>query len=166
MILISYDGSADAQAAIDRVAHVMPGAAVTVLTVWEPFMQTMTRTSMGMGIGYAGGDSASIDEGLRQAALETATAGARRATETGLVATPWIEPRDGDVGATILAVADEIDADVIVMGTRGRGGMKAFLLGSVSRSVVEHAARAVLVVPSPALAERRRDQVHRHPTHA
>ena len=44
-----YAGSADAQAAIDRLAHVMPGATVTVLTVWEPFMQTMKRSSMGAG---------------------------------------------------------------------------------------------------------------------
>ena len=70
MILMSYDGSADAQAAIDRLAHVMPGATVTVLTVWEPFMQTMARTGMGMGVGFTGGysgaDAESVDEGIRQ----------------------------------------------------------------------------------------------------
>jgi nucleotide-binding universal stress UspA family protein len=162
MILLSYDGSADAQAAIDRLAHVMPGATVTVLTVWEPFMQTMARTSMGWGLtgGYATADAGNMDEGIRQAALETATEGTQRATGAGLVAKPWIEQRDSDVATAIIGVAEDIDADAIVIGTRGRGGTKAFLLGSVSRAVVEHADRAVLVVPSPELAERRRDQVH------
>jgi nucleotide-binding universal stress UspA family protein len=172
MILMSYDGSADAAAAIDRLAHVMPGATVTVLTVWEPFMQTVARTGMGMGMGmgvtggYSGADAESVDEGIRQAALETATDGTERATAAGLVAKPWIEQRDGGVATTILGVADDIDADVIVMGTRGRGGTKAFLLGSVSRAVVEHADRAVLVVPSPELADRRRAQVHHWAAHA
>lgn len=164
MILMSYDGSADAQAAVDRLAHVMPGATVTVLTVWEPFMQTVARTGMGMGMGVTGGypgtDAESVDEAVRQAALETATDGTQRATAAGLVAKPWIEQRDGGVATTILGVADDVDADIIVMGTRGRGGAKAFLLGSVSRAVVEHAGRAVLVVPSPELADRRRAQVH------
>ena len=171
MILMSYDGSADAQAAIDRLAHVMPGATVTVLTVWEPFMQTMARTGMGMGMGmgvtggYSGADAESVDEGIRQRALETATDGTERATAAGLVAKPWIESRDGDVATAIIGVADDIDADVIAMGTRGRGGTKAFLLGSVSRAVVEHADRAVLVVPSPELADRRRAQVHHWAAH-
>ena len=74
-----------------------------------------------------------------------------------------IEQRDGDVATAIIGVADDIDADVIVMGTRGRGGTKAFLLGSVSRAVVEHADRAVLVVPSPELADR--SQVRRWAAH-
>ena len=168
MILMPYDGSADAQAAIDRLAHLMPGATVTVLTVWEPFMQAMARTSMGLGLtgGYAMTDAESVDESICQAALETATDGTQRATAAGLVATPWIEARDGDVATAILGVADDIQADVIVMGTRGRGGAKAFLLGSVSRAVVEHADRAVLVVPSLELAERRRAHVHHHAAQA
>ena len=45
------------------------------------------------------------------------------------------------------------------MGTRGLSGVKSFLLGSVSHAVVQHADRAVLVVPSPELSERRRERV-------
>lgn len=170
MILVSYDGSGDATAAIDRVAHVMPGAEVTVLTVWEPFMQTMALTGMGMGMGVTGGysatDSESVDETIREAAFATATEGAHHARAAGLDARPRTESRDGDVATTILAVAEAVDADIIAMGTRGRSGVKAFLLGSVSHAVVQHADRAVLVVPSLTLAERRRDQTHHHAAHA
>lgn len=81
MILMSYDGSADAQAAITRAAKLMPGAEVTVLTVWEAYLDTLARSgSMGFGLGMSGsyGDSEAIDAAAGEAALATATARARR----------------------------------------------------------------------------------------
>lgn len=164
MILISYDGSADAQAAVDRAAKLTPNAEATVLTVWEPFMDVLARTcSFGNGMGVAGAyaDSEAVDAASRDAALATATAGARRATQAGLIARPRSESLRGDVASTIVAVAAELDADVIVMGTRGLNGIKSFLLGSVSHHVTQHADRPVLVVPSPLVVERRRDHADR-----
>jgi nucleotide-binding universal stress UspA family protein len=116
---------------------------------------------MGMGMGMVGtyGDTEKIDAAHREAALANATEGAQRATAAGLVAEPRTESRQGDIANTILVAAAEVDADLIVMGTRGLSGVKSFLLGSVSHAVVQHADRAVLVVPSPALAERRRDRI-------
>jgi len=165
MILISYDGSTDAQAAIERVAQLMPGAETTVLTVWETFIDSMARNgAMGMGFGMTSGyglaDSAGIDATTRDAAHETATEGAERATAAGLVAGARVESRGTDVAGTILAVAAETDADVIVLGTRGRGSVKAWLLGSVSHAVVQQSDRAVLVVPSPARSAHRRLAAH------
>lgn len=50
---------------------------------------------------------------------------------------------------------------MIVLGTRGLGGVKSFLLGSVSHAVVQHADRPLLIVPSPDLAEQRRGWARR-----
>ena len=165
MILVSYDGSADAQAAIDHVAQLMPGAQATVVTVWEPVLDALLRTGSlgaGMGVGLAGAyaESERIDAALRAAALARATEGAERAAAAGLIANARCEGRDGDVANTILVAAAELDADLVVMGTRGRSGVTSFLLGSVSQAVVHHADRAVMVVPSVALAARRHDRVH------
>jgi nucleotide-binding universal stress UspA family protein len=160
MILVSYDGSPDAQAAIDRAAQLMPGEEATVLTVWEPFIDMMTgANSMAMGLGMAGSyaESGAIDAINRDAALATAREGTERAAAAGLVAHPRSETRHGGVAATILAAAADVDADAVVMGTRGLSGVKSFLLGSVSHGVVQHADRAVFVVPAAGLAERRRD---------
>lgn len=159
MILVCYDGSADAQAAIDRAAQLMPGAEATVLTIWEPLLDAMTRGgSMGMGLGVTGPevDDQMVDEASQRAALEDATEGAQRATAAGLVAQPRIASRHGGIAYAILAVAADVDASAVVLGTRGLGGVKSFLLGSVSHGVVQHADRAVLVVPSSDLAEQRR----------
>ena len=162
MILMSYDGSADAQSAIEHAAKLMPGAEATVLTVWEAYVDILARTgSMGLGFGMAGGygDSQAVDAATGEAALATATEGAQRATAAGLVAHPRAVSHHGGVANAILAEAATVDADAIVMGTRGLGGVKSFLLGSVSHQVVQHADRAVLVVPSPVIADHRRDWV-------
>lgn len=51
-------------------------------------------------------------------------------------------------------VAGDEDAAVVVLGSRGRSGLKAALLGSVSYGVVPNTERPVLIVPSPAVALR------------
>lgn len=50
-----------------------------------------------------------------------------------------------DPAHEILEAARRIDADLVVVGSRGRGAIAGALLGSVSRSVVRHAERPVLV---------------------
>lgn len=162
MILASYDGSADAQAAIDHAARLMPGAETTVLTVWEPFQAAMSRTGgMGMGMGASYPDNGEIDAANEEAARARAAEGAERATAAGLVAEPRIAVRQDGIAGAILAVADELGADAIVLGTRGLTGIRSMLLGSVSHTVLQHADRSVIVVPSPAIVDERREWIHR-----
>jgi nucleotide-binding universal stress UspA family protein len=48
---------------------------------------------------------------------------------------------------TIVDVADEVDASLIVTGSRGLAGVRSVLLGSVSNHVLHHAHRPTLIVP-------------------
>jgi nucleotide-binding universal stress UspA family protein len=165
MIIASYDGSADARAAIDQAGRLMPGAETIVLTVWEPFQAALTRTGgMGMGMGGYFPDNGEVDAATEEAARVRASEGAERARAAGLVAEPRIVVREGGVAGAILAVADELDADAIVLGSRGLTGVRSMLLGSVSHAVLQHADRSVIVVPSPAIAEDRREWIHRKDT--
>ena len=52
----------------------------------------------------------------------------------------------GNAASQIVAYADEIDADLIVVGSRGLGAIGGALLGSVSRKVLLDAKRPVLIV--------------------
>ena len=159
-VLASYDGSVDAQEAIDRAARLMAGAETTVLTVWEPIQITLMRTNgMGMGVWYS--DERTVDAASEEAARATAAEGADRATAGGLLAEPRIVARQDSIAAAILAMADDLDVDAIVLGTRGLTGVRSILLGSVSHAVLQHADRSVLVVPSPAIVKGRRKWIHR-----
>ena len=54
--------------------------------------------------------------------------------------------RMGEAALEIVALAEELQADLIVIGSRGLGGVRRALIGSVSDSVVRHAHCPVLVV--------------------
>jgi len=58
--------------------------------------------------------------------------------------------RSGDPAPSLLEMADDVDADLVVLGTRGRGGPADLLLGSVARTVADRARRPTLVVPATA----------------
>ena len=79
-------------------------------------------------------------------ALRLAEAGAARARHAGLDA-----EAHATIGPTawqgIVDVADEVDAAVIVVGTRGLGGLHEVARGSVSHDLTTHARRPVLIVP-------------------
>ena len=55
----------------------------------------------------------------------------------------------GAVAEEILNQADVLNADLIVMGTHGHGAMYTLLVGSVTKGVLKHSARPVLLVPAP-----------------
>jgi nucleotide-binding universal stress UspA family protein len=52
----------------------------------------------------------------------------------------------GDPADALLGLCDDIDADLLVVGSRGMHGARRFLLGSVSSRCAHHAHRSVLIV--------------------
>jgi len=95
------------------------------------------------------GDVAASPDELREdlaAALESAAddaLGEVRDRAEGAVSTAV---REGRPAAEIIQYADEVDADAVALGTRGRHGDHGFLLGSVAEAVVRRCTRPVLTV--------------------
>ncbi len=158
MILIAYDGSEDAKAAVARAGQLFSGQQATVVTVWQRFLDTMMRMGGGVGVIV---DYGEIDASAEQAAQEQAAQGAELARAAGLDATARAAVVEITVAAALIDAATEVDADVIVMGSRGFTGVKSIMLGSVSHHVLQHADRPVLVVPSPEVASARAEH-HRN----
>jgi nucleotide-binding universal stress UspA family protein len=155
MIVICFDGSKDARAAIERAGELYPSQPATVVTVWEPMMEVWARATPGFGLVPSVPNAEELDQETRKAADETASEGVKLAAERGLEAKPLVVTQQTTPAQAILAAADELDASVIVVGTRGLRGVKSVLLGSVSNELVHHADRSVTVVPSAELAELR-----------
>ena len=155
MILICFDGSDDARSAIEHTAAFLPGQPATVLTVWEPFLEVLTRSSFGVSPIASGVDVETIDDETRKRAEGLAEEGAELASHAGFDAKPRTCQQASSVANAILDEAEEISATAIVMGSRGLTGVKSVLLGSVSHGVIQHADRTVIVVPSPKIADER-----------
>jgi nucleotide-binding universal stress UspA family protein len=161
MILIAYDGSKDAEAAIARAGELFAGEPVVVLSVWEPLRDVVARTGAGLS-GLAGIiDYEQIDAEYEAAGLERAEEGVGLARTAGLEARASTRRRENTIAEAILAEADRVEARAVVMGSRGLTGIKSALLGSVSHAVLQHADRPVMVVPSPEVARARSEQLRR-----
>lgn len=146
-ILIAYDGSADAKAAVALAGHLFDGSTAVVLSVWEGLSMVVARAEAGLSSSL---DFARIEAECAQHARNLAIDGAGHARVAGLQAEARAAERRGSIAETILAEAEAAGAELIVVGTRGLSGVKSFLLGSVSRAVLQHADRPVLVAPSAA----------------
>lgn len=156
MILICYDGSDDAKAAIDQAGKLLGGQPATVLTVWQPFAEVLAETPLGVGIAPGVPNIEEADHASRAAADRLAAEGAELARQAGFNAQPRESTRLQTTAHAILAEAEACGASAIVMGSRGLTGVKSLLLGSVSHEVLQRADRTVIVVPSSAVADSRK----------
>lgn len=135
-IVIATDGSPSAQEAVDIGLELAKeqGADVTFVHVTVPNE-------------YLGGRLGARPISHREEIDESETAlkaAADAAEEAGI--SYALERIAGETVDAIVGIADSKDADLIVVGSRGRGVVTAALLGSISRGVLQHAKRPVLVV--------------------
>ncbi|HEX5193196.1 MAG TPA: universal stress protein [Solirubrobacteraceae bacterium] len=146
--LICYDGSASAEHALDLARQMLDRYQKVLLTVW-----TVPERIHADSFGYESPPGAPSYEQLcelvEQAAQESAEQGAQMAAQLGLDVQIRVERNRSTVWRTILDVADELDSDLIVVGTRGTTAVQSGLLGSVSGSLVHESRRPVLLVPTP-----------------
>jgi nucleotide-binding universal stress UspA family protein len=142
-ILICYDDSPDAVRAIAAAAAPFGPRRAVVRDIhpWMSGAESVARTSS-----LVPGNA--LEELNSAEARRIAGRGAEIARSAGFHA----EPRGELASSTwegIVDVADQLDAAVIVIGSRGLTGMKKILDASVSQQVAEHAGRPVLIVPPP-----------------
>ena len=151
-VLIAYDGSEVSRAAVRQAAELFAGRPAVLATVWERGLAAVPvglSDSMGMGIDTLPPDPATIeavDRGQREHASTVVADGAELARSLGLVVEPQAVPDERDVADTLIDIARERDAAVVVVGSHGISGLRTRLLGSVSRKLIEHCDRPVLVI--------------------
>jgi nucleotide-binding universal stress UspA family protein len=143
-MLVATDCSPGADALADGVARLgaFVGTAADVVAVAVP---DTPAYELLVNL-YTLGDErlARQRDALQTQAAAAAHAMAGRLDEIGIAATPHV--RSGDPAHEILAAAEDRGADLIVMGSRGLGGLDRLLLGSVARNVLSHAHCSVLIL--------------------
>lgn len=154
-VLAGYDGSPGAANAIELAAHLVPSAAAQVVYLWEPpFAAPQLRHRLVR--------EADTLERLVELLETEGRAEAERLTGNGVAlarAAGWqaeglVQRSFGGDGYNFARLAEEREAELVVLGTRGLGGVQA-VLGSVSDLVVHVSPVPVLVVPYPLTARER-----------
>lgn len=137
-VLVATDFSAEANAALRAALALAPAAQLTVLTVYDPIFEAHVMGSLVQGT-----DMASIDAQARQFVADEMADAVRLARE--VKADLDTRLAEGNPWRRIVATAEDINADLIVMGRRGQGRVEAALLGSTTRAVLAHSKVDVLV---------------------
>ena len=140
-IVVGTDGSDTASEAVRQATELAEklGAKVQLVSAYEPVSRDACgrsasrcrRTSSGWST-RARTSTQTLEgaaEGLREAGVEVET-----------------HAREGDPADAILDVAEEQEADLIVVGNKGMTGAKRFLLGSVPNKVSHHAPCSVMII--------------------
>jgi nucleotide-binding universal stress UspA family protein len=147
--LLCFDGSDDAAAAIAKAGGLLGRRAAVVLSVWEPVRTWEPwdpATIISAPLDRLLGNELNLDQIVAELARDKAEQGAALARAAGFEATARVA--GGKTWEAICRAADELDAEPIVIGSRGLGRAQSALLGSVSSAVIAHAKRAVLVGPT------------------
>jgi nucleotide-binding universal stress UspA family protein len=147
-VLLCFDGSDDAAAAIRKAGRLLAPREAVVLTVWEPLAVWEPydpATILEAPAAKLASKALGLDEIAHELAHGKADRGVALAREAGFDAHARVE--NGKAWRAICDFAAEIEAEPIVLGARGLSRIQSALIGSVSSAVVVHARRPVLVIP-------------------
>jgi nucleotide-binding universal stress UspA family protein len=136
-IVVGTDGSQQAEHAVAEAVAIAArdGAQLHIVTAFpDPAILRERITS--------GATAASVN--LSQVADSVLNRAAGLAEEKGVHAET--HSSEGEPAAAILDLAAKVNADLIVVGSRGLSGVQRFLMGSVSSKVSQHASCTVMIV--------------------
>ncbi|MGZ4769648.1 MAG: universal stress protein [Ilumatobacteraceae bacterium] len=136
-IVVGIDGHDDSTPALEWACDLAArtGATLEVVHAWEYPYRTKDAVF---------GSPQEIMQRDATALADRVVAGLSEDHRAAITSTHVVEGLTFDV-----LVETAKDADLLVVGSRGRGGLRSLLLGSVSRKVVQHASCTVAVIPPP-----------------
>ncbi len=140
-IVVGTDGSETATQAVHQAVELAKqiDAKIELVSAYEPVSDSRLReesTQVPDDLQWMVNPREDVDATLQEAAAE--------ATERGLDV--QVFARQGDPADAILDVAEETNADLIIVGNKGMTGAKRFLLGSVPNKVSHHAPCSVMII--------------------
>jgi nucleotide-binding universal stress UspA family protein len=140
LIVVGTDGSETAGQAVAKAIELAKegGHRLAVVSAYKPL------TGRIVGVEGSGEGMAWVD-GLSDSHVEAVLRNAESSARSSGVDVES-HARKGDPADALLSVAEENDADIVVVGNKGMTGARRFLLGSVPNKVAHHAPCSVLIV--------------------
>jgi nucleotide-binding universal stress UspA family protein len=140
-IVVGTDGSETASEAVKQAAELAKatGAKLHVVSAYEPVPRDRLREESAEipgDVAHSVGPREDVNQVLDGAVRTAKQAGVETQTHR----------REGEPADALLDVAEEVKADVIVVGNKGMTGAKRFLLGSVPNKVSHHSPCGVWIV--------------------
>jgi len=140
-IVVGTDGSETASEAVKQAAELakISKSELNIVSAYEPVSQSQLREEAR----DVPGDVAQTvnPREVVNVTLEKASGIAKKSKVK-----VQTHPREGDPADAILDVAEDIKADLIIVGNKGMTGAKRFLLGSVPNKVSHHAPCSVMII--------------------
>jgi nucleotide-binding universal stress UspA family protein len=140
-IVVGTDGSETAAEAVRQAVDLakLAGAQLSIVSAYEPVPKRRLQSEQEgapADVQYEIGPREDVNLVLDGAAAAAKKEGIEVQTH----------PVEADPAEAILNVAEETDADLIVVGNKGMTGARRFLLGSVPNNVSHHAPCSVIIV--------------------
>ena len=129
VLILAYDGSGPAKAAISDVARLFPGYEAVVVTGWSSIASAAQATRIALPDDIIRRAIENLEAASQATARDMAREGAQLAREAGIAADDMIVEARPNIWSAILRVRDDIDAAAIVVGSRGRSGIRSAVLG-------------------------------------
>ncbi len=144
-ILLATDGSEHSKAAIEEIAsrNFSAGTEVSIISAYDGSSIVMSIPAPGGGLGGYYEDVVLVAKTSAEEIVKAAADYLGNKNQLLEIKTAVVE---GNPKHEILAEAEKMGADLIVVGSHGRGAIERFLLGSVSQAIALHARCSVLIV--------------------
>jgi nucleotide-binding universal stress UspA family protein len=144
-LLVPVDGSTASDCGLAEAIKLgqATGARLRLIHAVDTFLY-------GTGLDVSADAGAELFEPLRQAGAEILRVGTRAAAKAGVpVEAQLFDDLKGDLAELVTNDAERWQADLIVLGTHGRGGLRRLALGSDAEQIVRCAPIPVLLVRGP-----------------
>ena len=145
-IVVGTDFSESAGMAVGQAAALAKacGAKLHVITAFKPAMTASMAASSLEVMAYGGVEFLQEAESKLSAEIDaTLDRLAKELTSDGIAVTTHAIA--GDPADALIDAAEQVEADLIVIGNRGMSGVKRFVLGSVPNKIAHHAPCSVLI---------------------
>jgi nucleotide-binding universal stress UspA family protein len=140
-IVVGTDGSETAAQAVRQAIELakLSGAQLSIVSAYSPISGRRVK-----GEQSEAPADVQYEIGPREDVIFILDAAAAEAKEAGVEV--QTHPVEADPADAILNVAEEVKADLIVVGNKGMTGARRYLLGSVPNNVSHHASCSVIIV--------------------